>query len=95
MYSVISVLANYVPKQLSKCIHNALHKKNEAALKVHYKLLEMMQLNFIDTNPIPVKAIMKELGMIKSATVRLPLLPMTDHNLAIIKAALIDIKKYL
>ena len=46
-----------------------------------------MQVNFIESNPIPVKAIMNELKLIKN-NLRLPLLPITLDNLSKIRSML-------
>ncbi|MDH4068873.1 MAG: 4-hydroxy-tetrahydrodipicolinate synthase, partial [Ignavibacteria bacterium] len=51
---VISVVANEVPKMFSELVRYALKGKFERARKLHYKLLPLMDLNFIESNPIPV-----------------------------------------
>ena len=84
----ISVIANYAPKMFSDCIRLAKAGKFAEAAKAHYELYDFMQINFIESNPAPVKAIMKELGIIPSNAVRLPLLPIQEANLQLIKALL-------
>lgn len=76
---VVSTIANYAPKQFSNMVNLALKGKFDDALKVHYSLLELMKLNFIETNPIPVKTLMAKLGFTEDVF-RLPLLPMTKVN---------------
>ncbi|MDR0926661.1 MAG: 4-hydroxy-tetrahydrodipicolinate synthase [Ignavibacteria bacterium] len=85
---VISVLSNYAPKQFSDCIRFAIRGKIGDAVKSHYNLFELMQLNFIETNPVPVKAFMKELGLINTNLVRLPLVPITEGSEEVIKLAI-------
>lgn len=86
---VISVLSNYAPKMFSTCISLALEGRYAEALKRHYELFELMQINFIESNPIPVKAIMSELGMIKNH-LRLPLTSINKNNLEVIRKTISD-----
>ena len=87
---IISVLSNYAPKQFGDSIRFALDGNISAANKLHYELFDLMQINFIETSPAPVKAIMKELGLIKNNLVRMPLAPITQSNLEKIKTILLD-----
>ena len=85
---VVSVIANYAPGQFSNMVRLALRGKFKEAAKIHYELYELMELNFIEPNPMPVKAILSYLGMIKP-TIRLPLLlPLKRENEKKIKDAL-------
>jgi dihydrodipicolinate synthase (EC 4.2.1.52) len=72
---VVSVLSNYAPRQFGECIRAALRGDWERARRLHYELFELMRLNFIEPNPIPVKAALALLGMIQERY-RLPLTPM-------------------
>jgi 4-hydroxy-tetrahydrodipicolinate synthase len=72
---VVSVLSNYAPRQFGECIRAALRGDWERARRLHYELFELMRLNFIEPNPIPVKAALALLGMIQEHY-RLPLTPM-------------------
>jgi len=80
---VISVISNYLPKQFSDLVNLALQNKFEEARQLHFQLLEMMNINFIEPNPIPAKAIMNKLGLIDNY-LRLPLMSITKHNLKVI-----------
>ncbi len=57
------------------------------ANELHYKLAELMNLNFIESNPIPVKAALNIMGYCKDVY-RLPLTPIRKENKAKIKEAL-------
>lgn len=84
---VVSVISNYAPKQFSELVKNALNGKFDKARKIHYDLLELMELNFIESNPIPVKyalALMKKIDPVY----RLPLLEMTKKNREVFKKAM-------
>ncbi len=72
---VVSVISNYAPKEFSQMVKLALSNKIDKAREIHYKLLELMELNFVEPNPIPVKYAMSLLGYTKEVY-RLPLLPM-------------------
>lgn len=76
---VISVVANEVPKVFSDLVRFALKGKFERARELHYKLLHLMNVNFIESNPIPVKAAMTMMGWIEEQY-RLPLVPPTDAS---------------
>ncbi|ROL56083.1 4-hydroxy-tetrahydrodipicolinate synthase [Bacteroidetes/Chlorobi group bacterium Naka2016] len=84
---VISVISNYAPKQFSEMVRLALQNKIEKAREIHYNLLELMELNFIEPNPIPVKYAMSLLGFTKEVY-RLPLLPLENEAKKKIKESL-------
>ncbi len=69
---VISVVANAFPKQFSKMIQYSLSGEYDAARKLHYELLELMEALFEDGNPAGVKAALETLGILRNQ-LRLPL----------------------
>jgi 4-hydroxy-tetrahydrodipicolinate synthase len=75
----ISVVANETPRLFSQMIHLCLDKKFDEALKIHNQLFSLMNLNFIETNPIPVKTALEMMGKMK-AYFRLPLCEMGEAN---------------
>ncbi len=84
---VISVISNYAPKQYSECINLALKGKIKEAQKIHYTLYKLMELNFIEPNPVPVKYALSLMKMAND-TIRLPLLPLKDESKKLIKTAM-------
>ena len=78
---VISVVSNEVPNEMSKMVRYALNGKLDLAREIHYRLLGLMNVNFIETNPIPVKAALAMMGRI-GENYRLPLVPMAPVNRA-------------
>jgi 4-hydroxy-tetrahydrodipicolinate synthase len=78
---IISVISNEIPSEMTKLAHLLLEGKLEAARQLHFSLLPLMQVNFIETNPIPVKAALAMMGMIEEVY-RLPLVPMKPENRA-------------
>ena len=84
---VISVISNYAPEQFGKMVKLALKGQYDKAREVHYSLFELMELDFIESNPIPVKYIMS-LFKLCSDVVRMPLLPLQNNNRQILRKAL-------
>jgi 4-hydroxy-tetrahydrodipicolinate synthase len=78
---IISVVSNEIPGLMTKLAHLMLEGKIDEARKLHFQLLPLMQANFLETNPIPVKAALAMMGMIEEVY-RLPLVPMKPENRA-------------
>jgi 4-hydroxy-tetrahydrodipicolinate synthase len=78
---VISVISNEIPREMTRLVHLLLEGKLEAARQLHFSLLPLMQVNFIETNPIPVKAALAMMGLIEEVY-RLPMVPMRSENRA-------------
>ena len=78
---VISVISNEIPRQVTNLTHLLLEGKYSEARTLNAQLLPLMQVNFIETNPIPVKAALAMMGMIEEVY-RLPLVPMKAENRA-------------
>lgn len=71
-HGVISVISNEFPKELKTLVDAAAKGDMAKAKEVHYKMLDMMKINFIESNPGPVKYAMKRMGY-GDGSVRLPL----------------------
>ncbi len=84
---VISVVSNEIPGAMARLTHLLLEGKYEEARKLNAQLLPLMQVNFIETNPIPVKAALAMMGMIEEVY-RLPMVPMKPENRAKLEKAL-------
>jgi 4-hydroxy-tetrahydrodipicolinate synthase len=76
---IISVVSNEIPAEMARLAHLLLDGKLEAARQLHFSLLPLMQINFIETNPIPVKAALAMMGMIEEVY-RLPMVPMKAEH---------------
>jgi len=74
---VISVAANVVPTELAKMCTLALEGNYAQAREIHYRLMPLFKALFYETNPMPVKAALAQMGMIKNL-LRLPLVPMSE-----------------
>ena len=76
---LISVASNEVPDLMSRLVELALAGDWEEARALHYRLLPLMEVNFIESSPGPVKAAMALLGLLEE-NFRLPLVPIQDKS---------------
>ena len=89
---VISVVANVAPKEFSTMVILCAKGDYEAARKIHFKLLDLMNTLFEDGSPAGAKAALAHLGIIKE-NLRLPLVPVCDSVREKIITALANAKK--
>ena len=75
----ISVTANVAPKMMSQMCEAALNGHAEQALTIDSQLLPIHDAMFVESNPIPVKWAVAELGLIDNA-IRLPLTKLSEVN---------------
>ena len=87
---VISVVGNQVPKEFGELVHSALEGDFKRARELHHRLLPLMKANFLEGNPIPVKAGLAMLGRIREH-LRLPLVPMSEGPRQKLRQALADL----
>jgi 4-hydroxy-tetrahydrodipicolinate synthase len=76
---IISVASNEIPREMAEMTRAALANQWDTARRIHRKYLALMQANFIESNPIPVKAVLAMMGRIEEVY-RLPLCPMKKEN---------------
>jgi 4-hydroxy-tetrahydrodipicolinate synthase len=88
---VISVVSNQIPRLVTEFTHLCLEGKFEAAVALQKKLYSLIKLDFIESNPIPVKAGLAMMGMIQE-TYRLPLAPMSEENKRMLKSAMEELR---
>lgn len=84
---VISVVANIAPKLFHGMCAAALAGDQQLVAKYEEKLRDLNKLLFCESNPIPVKWAMHEMGLIKSG-IRLPLTPLNESHHSQLRAAL-------
>ncbi len=70
---VVSVASNEVPALIRRMV-------DERSIEIQNRLLPLLTGNFIESNPGPVKAALKMMGILESDTVRPPLAPMTEAS---------------
>lgn len=87
---VISVISNQAPEPMTRLTRLLLSGNYAEARKLNAKLFPLMQANFIETNPIPVKAGLAMMGMIEEVY-RLPMVPMRPENRSRLEKAMIAV----
>lgn len=84
---VISVASNEIPGEMSRLTQLCLDEGFSGARQLHRHLLPLMEINFIESNPGPVKAAMAMMGLLEPVW-RLPLVPPKSENLTKIRGVL-------
>jgi 4-hydroxy-tetrahydrodipicolinate synthase len=84
---IISVASNEIPAEMTRLAQLCLAGNFKEARAMQRKWLPLLEINFIETNPTPVKAAMAEMGLLEPVF-RLPLVPPRTENLAKIRAVL-------
>ena len=74
---LMNAVGNLRPNILSEMCEAVWDKDNERGLELHHQLLEINQAVFYDTNPIPIKYMMRKLGIMKNNEHRLPMMSAT------------------
>jgi 4-hydroxy-tetrahydrodipicolinate synthase len=69
---VISVISNEMPAEVAKMIEAAERNDFAEARAIHHRIMPLMVANFVEANPVPVKAAMAAMGLIEEAY-RLPM----------------------
>ena len=82
---VISVASNEIPAEMARLCHHGLRGEFNEARAIHRKYLPLMEINFVESNPIPVKAALALMGLLEPLW-RLPMVPPKAENLERIRA---------
>jgi 4-hydroxy-tetrahydrodipicolinate synthase len=88
---VISVASNEIPAEMKQLTALAIAGDFDGAREVHRRYHALMEINFIESNPIPVKAAMAEMGLLEPSW-RLPLVAPKAENRAKIHTVLESLK---
>jgi 4-hydroxy-tetrahydrodipicolinate synthase len=84
---VISVVSNEIPAEMTSLVRDALNRNFTHARETHRRYLPLMEINFVESNPGPVKAALAMMGLIEPVW-RLPLVSPATQNLAKIRGVL-------
>lgn len=76
-HGIISVIANEAPAEMVRMVSLAERGDFQGARQVHQQLMPLMTANFVESNPIPVKAAMAAMGLLEEVY-RLPMVPPSD-----------------
>ena len=86
-HGIISVISNEAPAEMARMADLAAAGDFNAARRIHLQLMPLMSANFVESNPIPVKAAMAAMGLLEEVY-RLPMVPPSDASRQRILAAL-------
>jgi 4-hydroxy-tetrahydrodipicolinate synthase len=84
---IISVASNAIPAEMSRMVEHAEANDFASARRIHQKILPFMQVNFVESNPGPIKSAMATLGLLEEVY-RLPMVPPEASSKARIAAVL-------
>jgi 4-hydroxy-tetrahydrodipicolinate synthase len=84
---VISVVSNEIPAEMTQLVRLAMQGNISGAREIHRRFHPLMEINFVESNPIPVKAAMAEMGLLEACW-RLPLVAPKAENLARVRDVL-------
>jgi 4-hydroxy-tetrahydrodipicolinate synthase len=87
---VISVVSNEIPAEMAQLVRLANQGDFAGAREIHRRFHPLMEINFVESNPIPVKAAMAHMGLLEPAW-RLPLVPPKTENQARIGSVLASV----
>ena len=87
---LISVASNEAPELMSRMVNLALNNEWEEARALHYRLLPLMEANFIESSPGPVKAGLALMSRIEE-NLRLPLVPVQEKTRARMREVLSEL----
>ncbi|MEX1257002.1 MAG: 4-hydroxy-tetrahydrodipicolinate synthase [Gemmatimonadota bacterium] len=87
---VVSVAANEVPGRMKALVSAALAGDFDRARAVHYDLLPLLRANFLESNPVPLKAALQMMGLM-GPFLRGPLAPLGEESRSRLRQALADL----
>ncbi|MNC00179.1 4-hydroxy-tetrahydrodipicolinate synthase [compost metagenome] len=87
-HGVISVTANVAAREMAEVCKLAANGQYAQARVINERLMPLHNKLFVEPNPIPVKWACRELGLVATDTLRLPMTPLTEASRPVIISAL-------
>jgi 4-hydroxy-tetrahydrodipicolinate synthase len=87
---LVSVASNEAPDLMSRMVNAALEGNWDEARVLHFKLLPLMEANFIESSPAPAKAALALMGRVEE-NLRLPLVPVEEKTRARLREVLVEL----
>lgn len=84
---LVSVASNEIPRRMTQLVRRCLRGQLAEAREILYDVLPLLEANFLETNPAPVKAALAAMGRIQNV-LRLPLVPLSEQRRPPLLAAL-------
>lgn len=76
---LMNAVGNVATKDVAQLVERVANNQLQEARDLHYKLFELNQAVFWDTNPAPIKYMMKRMGLLSNNEHRLPMIPVSDE----------------
>ncbi|NSW95277.1 MAG: dihydrodipicolinate synthase family protein, partial [Bacteroidales bacterium] len=89
---VISVLANAFPTQCCELVNNAMKNNFKTARDIQYRIIELIELCFVEGNPSGIKAMLHAMNLCQN-NLRLPLVPVSRVTYSRIQKAVEEFVK--
>jgi len=89
---LVSVCANEIPKETCRMVEKSLDGAWTSARKIHYKILPLMEANFIEASPAPCKFVMKKMNLLEE-NLRLPLVTVSEPTRQKLEEVLKELQK--
>jgi 4-hydroxy-tetrahydrodipicolinate synthase len=86
----LSCVANFAPQPVAELYDAFVAGDQKRAQELHYELHPLVDVAFAETNPVPAKWVMHEIGLLPSAHSRAPLSPLSDATIARVRKLLAD-----
>lgn len=87
---LISVASNEAPELMARMVHLALEGNWDEARALHYRLMPLMEVNFVESSPGPVKAGLAMMNLI-GENYRLPMVPIQESSRAQLRLVLVEL----
>ncbi|MEM0965682.1 MAG: 4-hydroxy-tetrahydrodipicolinate synthase [Verrucomicrobiota bacterium] len=88
---VVSVASNAFPAELIEMV-DSFSNNPEKANRIFRRFAPLFSALFVEPNPVPVKFVLREMGLLQSAEVRLPLAPISSETEELLRSLLAEIE---
>jgi len=89
-HGIISVASNEIPGEMTALAQAAIHGDYDTAREIQRRYFQLMEINFVESNPGPVKAVMARMGLLQPVW-RLPMVPPSAASMARIEQVLTNV----
>ena len=87
---LVSVASNEIPELMTELTTAALSGDFRRAREIHYRIFPLIENNFIESSPAPLKFVMREIGLLEEV-LRLPLVPVTENSRQVLRKIIADL----
>ncbi|MEP6924859.1 MAG: 4-hydroxy-tetrahydrodipicolinate synthase, partial [Pyrinomonadaceae bacterium] len=87
---LVSVASNEIPELMCELTEAALTGDFVKAREIHYRIFPLVEANFIESSPAPLKFVMKEMNLLEEI-LRLPLVPVTQNSRQMLRKIVADL----